>query len=114
MTALGTALLLNGYWPLQLILYGFVYKNTAKPRPLTGKIVKGYVVIGMMAAVVSGLRCVVRPQPTSAFSELSCHRIDLRSLQTPAVQRSRCLSDHIFPSPIFSFRASTTCQGRST
>ena len=60
MTALGTALLLNGYWPLQLILYGFVYKNTAKPRPLTGKIAKGYVVIGMMAAVVSGLRCVVR------------------------------------------------------
>jgi hypothetical protein len=35
---LGTALLLNGYWPLQGLMYAVVWKNTAKPRPLTLKL----------------------------------------------------------------------------
>ena len=46
---LGTALLLNGYWPLQLIMYGVVHSRTANPRPLTAKLVKGYMIIGMLA-----------------------------------------------------------------
>jgi drug/metabolite transporter (DMT)-like permease len=58
MLPLGTALLLNGYWPLQLVMYAVVWSRTKTPRPLTGKLVGGYLVIGVLAGLVSALRCI--------------------------------------------------------
>ena len=54
---LGTALLLNGYWPLQLLMYFLVKSRAKNPRPLTASLVKGYMVIGVLAGLVSALRC---------------------------------------------------------
>ena len=47
------ALLLNGYWPLQLLMYAAVHRATKSPRPLKWWHVRGYLVIG----VIAGLAC---------------------------------------------------------
>eukprot|EP01043_Picozoa_sp_COSAG02_P008809 COSAG02_NODE_288_length_25612_cov_29.808529_9_plen_375_part_00 len=78
---LGTALLLNGYWPIQLLMYRFVWAKTASPRPLTWKHVRGYAIIGVMAAAVSGLRCVgINYMPGSVYVIISTADLPLNTM----------------------------------
>eukprot|EP01043_Picozoa_sp_COSAG02_P043268 COSAG02_NODE_3756_length_6279_cov_4.967314_5_plen_197_part_00 len=78
---LGTALLLNGYWPIQLVMYRFVLAKTASPRPLTWKHVRGYAIIGTMAAAVSGLRCVgINYMPGSVYVIISTADLPLNTM----------------------------------
>jgi hypothetical protein len=78
---LGTALLLNGYWPLQLAMYRVVYGRTANPRPLTWKHIRGYAIIGMFAGVVSGLRCVgINYMPGSVYVIISTADLPLNTM----------------------------------
>jgi hypothetical protein len=80
---LGTALLLNGYWPLQLILYGLVYRSTANPRPLTLKLVRGYAIIGFVAGAVSGLRCIgINYMPGSVYVIISTADLPINTLMS--------------------------------
>ena len=80
---LGTALLLNGYWPLQGLMYAVVWKNTAQPRPLTFKLVRGYAVIGSVAALVSGLRCIgISYMPGSVYVIISTADLPINTLMS--------------------------------
>ena len=52
-----TSALLNGYWPLQLVMYCALARSTANYRRLTWAIVRGYLIVGVVATGVSLLRC---------------------------------------------------------
>ena len=87
---LGTALLLNGYWPIQLLMYRFVWAKTASPRPLTWKHVRGYAIIGVMAAAVSGLRCVgINYMPGSIYVIISTADLPLNTMLSRLVLKKR-------------------------
>ena len=78
---LGTALLLNGYWPIQLVMYRFVWSKTASPRPLTWKHVRGYAIIGTMAAAVSALRCIgINYMPGSVYVIISTADLPMNTI----------------------------------
>jgi hypothetical protein len=90
MLPLGTALLLNGYWPLQLVVYAVVWSRTKTPRPLTGKLVGGYLVIGVLAGLVSALRCIgISYMPGSVYVIISTADLPINTLLSRCVLRKK-------------------------
>ena len=90
MLPLGTALLLNGYWPLQLVVYAVVWSRTKTPRPLTGKLVGGYLVIGVLAGLVSALRCIgISYMPSFVYVIISTADLPINTLLSRCVLRKK-------------------------
>ena len=80
---LGSALLLNGYWPLQAIMYFFVHRASSNPRPLTWKHVRGYLIVGSVASFVSALRCVgMNYMPGSVYVIISTADLPMNTLMS--------------------------------
>jgi|EP01046_Picozoa_sp_COSAG06_P039259 drug/metabolite transporter (DMT)-like permease len=85
-----TSALLNGYWPLQLVMYCALARSTANYRRLTWAIVRGYLIVGVVATGVSLLRCYgLNGLPGSTYVVLSCSDIVFNTVLSRFVLKSR-------------------------
>lgn len=85
-----TSALLNSYWPLQLAMYVALARRATNYRRLTWPIVRGYMVIGVLATAVSLLRCYgLNGLPGSTYVVLSCSDIVFNTLLSRFALKTR-------------------------
>ena len=89
-----TAMLLNGYWPVQLVMYAAL-RNKHPTRPLTFRVVKGHIIIGAVAALVSLLRCIgLVGMPGSVYVVISCSDVIFNTMLSKLFLKKKFVSLH--------------------